>query len=173
MMFDRSYEPIVAGGLVFLGSTVNDSVTAYDLETGSQTWRFYTGGPVRFAPVVWQEKLYVGSDDGRLYCLDTATGKLRWSVAGGPSDRRMIGNERLISTWPVRGGPVAADGRVYFAVGVWPFMGTFVYAVDAETGRVVWCNDSTSFTFAPFRTPGPRASRASRRRATWPLPATG
>jgi len=39
------------------------------------------------------------------------------------------------------------DGRVYFAVGVWPFMGTFVYALDAESGRVVWINDSTSFTF--------------------------
>jgi len=36
---------------------------------------------------------------------------------------------------------------VYFAVGVWPFMGTFVYALDAESGRVVWINDSTSFTF--------------------------
>jgi outer membrane protein assembly factor BamB len=51
-----------------------------------------------------------------------------------PSERKLLGNGRLISTWPVRGGPVVADGRVYFAAGVWPFEGVFVYALDAETG---------------------------------------
>src|SRR5262249_51534368 len=29
----------------------------------------------------------------------------------------------------------------YFAAGIWPFMGTFIHALDAESGRVVWTND--------------------------------
>ena len=35
------------------------------------------------------------------------------------------------------------DGTVYFAASIWPFMGTFLYALDAETGEVQWLNDST------------------------------
>ena len=33
----------------------------------------------------------------------TTTGKLLWKFRGGPSDRKILGNERLISTWPARG----------------------------------------------------------------------
>ena len=35
------------------------------------------------------------------------------------------------------------DGTVYFAASIWPFMGTFIYALDAESGTVQWVNDST------------------------------
>ena len=38
------------------------------------------------------------------------------------------------------GGP---DGTVYFAASIWPFMGTFIYALDARTGKVRWRNDAT------------------------------
>jgi len=77
-----------------------------------------------------------------LYALDLKTGKLLWKVKGAPKDRLVLGNERLIDTWPVRGGPVVADGKVYFAAGLFPFMGIFVYCLDAETGAVVWNNSS-------------------------------
>ena len=154
MKFDRSYQPVVLGGRMFVGSTVNDSLTAYDLETGAEQWRFYTEGPVRVSPAAWQDKVLVASDDGCLYCLGAADGKLRWRFRGAPGDRRLIGTERLISTWPARGGPVVADGTVYFAVGVWPFMGTFVHALDADSGRLLWTNDSTSFTWRRLPHPG-------------------
>ena len=147
MKFDRSYEPIVLGKLVFVGSTVNDSITAYNIETGEQRWRFYADGPIRLALAGWKDRVFAASDDGCLYCLGAADGKLKWKFRGGPSDRRLVGNERLICTWPVRGGPVVADDKVYFAAGLWPFMGIFIYALDAETGQVVWTNDSMSFTF--------------------------
>ncbi len=51
-------------------------------------------------------------------------GDLKWKFQGAPRDRLLLGNERLISTWPARGGPVVEDGVVYFAAGVWPLMGT-------------------------------------------------
>ncbi|MEJ2703895.1 MAG: PQQ-binding-like beta-propeller repeat protein [Sedimentisphaerales bacterium] len=70
LQFDASYEPVVAGKTLFIGSMVADRVTAYDTQTGVEKWRFYTDGPVRFAPVVYKNKLYVASDDGYLYCLD-------------------------------------------------------------------------------------------------------
>ncbi len=49
--------------------------------------------------------------------------------------------------WPARGGPVVADDKVYFAASIWPFLGTFIYALDAETGQVDWVNDGTGAQF--------------------------
>jgi len=138
--FDRSYEPIARGKLLFVGSMVRDRVTAYDTETGEERWRFYAGGPIRFAPVAYEHMLYVASDDGFLYCLDAKTGELIRELRGGPDNRRGLGNGRLCSLWPARGAPVLHGDTVYFAASIWPFMGTFIYALDARTGKVVWCN---------------------------------
>ena len=141
LQFDLGYEPVAAGKTLFVGSSRNDSVAALDTDTGRERWRFYADGPVRLAPAVAGGKVYFGSDDGRLYCLGAASGKLLWTRRAAPSSRKVLGNGRLISVWPVRGGAVVADGRVYFAAGVWPFEGIFVCALDAATGRRIWVND--------------------------------
>lgn len=147
MPYDRVFEPVVMGERVFLSFNDTDKVVALNLRTGEEKWAFYTDGPVRFPPVAWQGKVYFTSDDGHLYCVNAEDGKLKWKVRGGPSDRQVLGNQRVISAWPARGGPVLRDGRVYFAASIWPFMGTFIYAVDAETGKVAWVNDGTGAQF--------------------------
>ena len=53
----------------------------------------------------------------------------------------------MISVWPIRGGPVLDEGRVYFAAGVWPLEGTFVFCVDALTGETIWRNDRSSYRY--------------------------
>jgi outer membrane protein assembly factor BamB len=141
--YDRCYEPIVIGKKLVVPSMVSDRVTAYDSETGTEVWRFYTDGPVRFAPVGDNGRVYFVSDDGHLYSLNVADGELMWKVRGGPRARAILGNERLISTWPARGAPVISKGTVYFAAGIWPFMGTFIHAVDAATGKTIWTNSGT------------------------------
>ncbi len=143
----QGLEPVVLGSRVFIGFNDMDKVVALDLETGRELWTFFTGGPVRMPPVAWKDKVYVTSDDGFLYCLSAADGALLWSFRGGPSDRKALGNGRLVSAWPARGGPVIRDGQVYFAASIWPFMGTFLYALDAETGKVIWVNDGTGSQF--------------------------
>lgn len=145
--FDIAYEPIVAGPHVYVGSPQNDSVTAFDAETGAEKWKFFTGGPVRFAPAVADGLVYAGSDDGFVYCLEGATGAEKWRFRAALSDRKVIGNTRMISVWPVRGAPVVAEGTVYFAAGIWPFEGVSVYALDAKTGAVVWMNDNCDVTY--------------------------
>ena len=143
MPFDRCFEPIIAGNRIFMGFNDTDKVVALDLDTGEEQWAFYTEGPVRMPPVAFRGRVLFASDDGYLYCLDAASGELQWKFRGGPSDRKILGNERLISTWPARGGPVEKDGRLYFAASIWPMMGTFIYCLDAETGAIVWKNDAT------------------------------
>ena len=143
MPFDRVLEPIILGSQLFVGFNDSDKVVSYDLNSGKMIWTYYTDGPVRLPLAASDGAVYFTSDDGCLYSLDAATGVLRWRFRGAPLDHLAIGNRRLISAWPARGGPVIFGDQVYFASSIWPFMGTFIYALDKKTGEVVWLNDET------------------------------
>ncbi len=143
MTYDRTFEPIVLDGRMFIGFNDRDKLLALDAQTGKELWSFYTEGPVRLAPVGHQGRVYFVSDDGFLYCVNAADGALVWKFSGAPNSQHVIGNRRLTSAWPARGGPVIRDGKVYFAASIWPFMGTFIYALNAESGKIEWLNDST------------------------------
>ena len=148
LQFDAAYHPVVLDKTLFVGSPNDGSVRAFDTRSGRRLWTFFTEGPVRVAPVAWRNRVYVGSDDGRLYCLNAKTGRLLWTVRGAPADRpndHHLGNARLISFWPVRGGPVIHEGVVYFGAGIWPSMGVFVTAVDAESGKMKWSNRAANY----------------------------
>jgi len=147
MPYDTIFEPVGAGGKLFVPFNDSDKIVALDCRTGDELWRFYADGPVRFAPVCYEDRVYFSSDDGYLYCLAAADGRLLWRFRGGPSPQKAIGNRRVISAWPARGGPVEYDGTVYFAASIWPFMGTFIYALDARTGEMQWVNDATGADF--------------------------
>jgi len=139
--FDAGYEPVVAGDTLVITSPLTGAVTAYHAQTGKELWRYYTDGPIRNAAVIQNGNVYTGSDDGYFYCLNLKSGKAMWRKPAAPTRRRVLGNRRLISVWPVRGGAVADEDRIYFAAGVWPFEGVFVYCVDAKSGDTIWLND--------------------------------
>ena len=139
MDFDYAFQPVAAGGLVFFGSSSDDTIRALDARTGSIKWHFITSGPVRFAPAVSDGKVYAASDDEHVYCLNATDGKLIWNFRGAPGNGQIIGNGRMISRWPVRTGVLIMKGIVYFTVGMWPSEGIYIYALDAETGKIIWC----------------------------------
>jgi len=141
--FDCVHHPILAGDTVVVGSTADDSVVALDTGTGARRWRFFAGGPVRFAPAAWRDRVFVASDDGWLYALSLDDGSLLWKHRGGPNGRMCLGNGRMISRWPARGGPVVLDDTVYYAAGIWPSDGIYLHALRAATGEVLWTNDRT------------------------------
>jgi len=141
--FDRAYQPVIAGGVLYYGSSADCKVYALDAVTGKTRWTFFTDSPVRFAPVVWQDRLFVVSDDGHLYCLVATDGQLLWKLRGCPKIDMLLGNDRMISRWPARGGPVVVGNMLYFGAGIWPTEGIFIYAVDPASGKVRWCNDSS------------------------------
>lgn len=144
--YDKSYEPVVMGQMLFVPSMVTHSLTALNTRTGERVWQFFAEGPVRLAPVAWQDKVYIVSDDGYLYCLNASDGKLRWKYRGlpvGRRDRKLMGDGSLVSATPARGGPVLADGIIYFGAGLWADDGVFVHAVDATTGKTVWSNTTS------------------------------
>ena len=142
MPFDYAYHVTIAHGLVFYGSSADHQVHALDLETGEERWRFFTEGPVRFAPAVAGQRLFAASDDGWLYCLDATDGRLLWRFRGGPRDERLIGNDQMISRWPGRSGVLVDDGVAFFTAGMWSPDGVYAYALRPEDGSVIWRNDT-------------------------------
>lgn len=135
--------------MVLFGSSSDDRVTALEMGTGQLRWDFITGGPVRFAPAAWRDRVFVASDDGFLYALSLQDGKLLWQHRGGPDARLCMGNGRMVSRWPARGGPVVVGGIVYYAAGVWPSGGVYVHALDALTGEPAWSNGETGTLLMP------------------------
>lgn len=143
LSFDRGYAVVIADGRLFFGSSTDGTVYALDAETGRELWTFVTDGPVRFAPAVWRDRVFVVSDDGFLYCLNAADGRVLDRWRGGSEDSRVLGNERMISRWPARGGPAIVGDVVYWAAGIWQSEGIFVYAMRAETGEILWKNSDS------------------------------
>jgi len=81
-------------------------------------WTFEAGGAITSSPAVVAGRVYFGSDDYRVYCVEAATGGARWSFA----------TQDLIEA-----PPLVLDGGVF--VGSSDF---FFYALDAETGELRW-----------------------------------
>jgi len=154
LAFDYAYVPTVANGLVFYGSSADHKVYALDLASGRVRWSFFTGAPVRFAPEVAGERVFVASDDGWLYCLSAAEGRLLWSFRAAPRSKMLLGNERMISRWPLRSGVAVRDGMVYLTSGMWPAEGVYVYALDAKTGEIVWENATSGSLYLKQPHPG-------------------
>ncbi len=142
MKFDWVYSVVVADGTAYFGSSADHKVYALDANTGREKWSFFTDGPVRFAPAVWKDRVFAVSDDGHLYCLSAKDGTLIWKVNGGPEIDRVLGNGRIVSRWVARGGLAVLDDTVYFGAGIWPTDGVYICAVDAASGKVIWCNNN-------------------------------
>jgi outer membrane protein assembly factor BamB len=132
LQFDATYEPIVTDNKLIVASSRDHSVTAFNTDTGKRLWKFYLSTPVRLAPFAHGGRVYFGADDSRLYCLDAETGSKQWAVSAAPSDRLVIGNERLVSVWAARGGVVIENDSAYFTIGVWPFEGCLLCKVNVD-----------------------------------------
>jgi outer membrane protein assembly factor BamB len=81
-------------------------------------WRFRTEGPVQSSPVIADGRVYVGSDDGTLFCVDAARGQELW---------------RYTTQDVVEAPPLVVDD----AVVVGSHDGS-VYCLDAANGELRW-----------------------------------
>jgi outer membrane protein assembly factor BamB len=60
--------PAVAGDVVVSGDA-SGNILGFDLGTGRELWRVATGEAVHSSPLVREGKVFIGSDDGKLYAL--------------------------------------------------------------------------------------------------------
>ena len=87
-------------------------------DSGQLQWSYETDGMISSSPAVDDYKVYVGSDDRSLYCIDALTGEFLWKYTTG----------HVITS-----SPSVADGRVYVGS-----KDTKVYCLDATSGSLVW-----------------------------------
>jgi len=139
---DNAFRAIVADGKVYLGSSNSDKIICLDAEKGHEIWKFYTGGPIRFAPTYANGKVYFGSDDGYVYCLNGSDGSFVWKYSAVGNDEKIMFNGRMISVCPVRTGVLVDNGVAYFSAGIFNGAQTglnrYLCARNAETGAQAW-----------------------------------
>jgi outer membrane protein assembly factor BamB len=159
--------PLAVAADVVIGAAEDGAVYAFAAKDGARLWRTALGrrnprARQQFsAPLIQGGRVLVGAADGNLYCLDTATGALRWQYHAGDwirarphaqggivvgatlaGDVFAIADEgtrarplwvQRISAYPIL-GDVAGDERSVFVTdnAVW------LHALDAATGAPQW-----------------------------------
>jgi outer membrane protein assembly factor BamB len=86
--------------------------------TNRTAWSYATGSCVLSSPAVVNGMVYVGSNDGSVYCLNGSSGAFVWSYLTGGA---------------VSSSPAVANGMVYVGSD-----DDNVYALNAATGASVW-----------------------------------
>jgi len=134
--------PLAASGdALFFTSRIDHRIGCLDAATGKPRWTFTADAGFFLAPTHDAGKVYAGCDDGNVYCLDAKTGKLIWK-SPPPAERTIIAYGKIISAWPVRTNVHVEEGVAYIGRGIFPHDGTFVEALNAQTGERLWRNSS-------------------------------
>lgn len=135
LAFDRAHHVAVVGGRLYFGSSVEQTINCLNADTGATNWSFFTGGPVRMAPTVADGKVYAGSDDGTVYCLDATNATLIWKTTPSGTNNYLVANDgKFISPYAIRSSVAVDQGVAYFTSGFFPAEGVYLCAVDAATG---------------------------------------
>lgn len=117
--------PVVADGVVYLGSQIEDEprgwVEALDAATGTALWTTSVASAVKTAPVIVGDVVVAAEVSGDVHGLDRTSGAIRWTVPSSDPLRRFAWN-----------APTAADGVVYIGDQ------SDLRAIDAATGEVLW-----------------------------------
>ena len=134
--------PAVASGrLVFLHRLGNQEfVECLHPETGASLWQFtyatafedrygYNNGP-RASPVIDGDRVYTMGAEGKLHCLDLATGKVVWK-------RDLRAEYKVPQDFFGTASTPLLEGR-FLIINVGAPGGPTVAALDKTTGREVW-----------------------------------
>lgn len=107
------------------GANKNGVYPGSDFNSISGTkWQFKTGAAVRSTPLVDQGKVYAGSVDGFLYCLDAESGKKIWAFNAG---------------FAVNSSPAVSRDKVFFTN-----KKNQLFALNKATGQKIWQADLQS-----------------------------
>lgn len=125
--------PIFRGGAALTGVAAGELPDAIKLY-----WRAATGAAVKSSAAIVAGKVFVGSDDGHVYCLDLLSGRKLWSFKTGEE---------------VEASPTVVDGVVYAGSA-----DGSLYAIDSATGGLKWkCETEDRVLGAANWVPGRRA----------------
>jgi alcohol dehydrogenase (cytochrome c) len=128
----NTIEPLFHDGVLFVYA-YGDRVFALDGENGDELWRYERRLPdnarltAKRTMALWGNKLIAATSDAHLVALDVKTGRVMWDRDVGAGTGR------------ISGGPLVANGVVIQGlVGANLPGGSWIAAVDAETGEPLW-----------------------------------
>lgn len=122
------YTPELVAGTHFVGveafDNENKKWTEYkDYSTPSDNptikWVFETGDSIQSSATINEANVYVGSNDGNLYCIDRDTGSQKWCIQTGD----------FVISKPA----ITSEGKIVFGSG-----DEFVYCASADDGNIIW-----------------------------------
>jgi quinohemoprotein ethanol dehydrogenase len=131
--------PLVVDGVMYI-TTAWSKVKAYRATTGEKLWEYdpqVPGGTavnaccdvVNRGVALWEDKVFVGTLDGRLIALDAKTGKPVWNV----------NTIDITKPYTITGAPRVVKGHVLIGNGGAEFgVRGYVSAYDAATGKLDW-----------------------------------
>jgi alcohol dehydrogenase (cytochrome c) len=132
--------PLVADGTLYYSGSYS-RLFALDGATGQIKWSYFpqldddlvaaqTHSPYNRGIALGNDKVFVGTVDGRLIAVDMKTGKPAW-------DTKLIDSKKL--TVGFTGAPLVVKDTVIIGAqgGEWPYRGP-IFGVDAATGAKKW-----------------------------------
>jgi outer membrane protein assembly factor BamB len=167
--------PAVVGGVVYIGS-IDGKVYALNASTGTLSWFFHAGDPIYSSPAVANNVIYIASDNGTVFALNASNGLEIWQVSIGKGDHAddspavangvvyvgsrngyyafnaTNGSQIWFFTSPysprqftgyVYSSPAVAGNVVYFGS-----FDSYVFALDATNGSMVWSYRTGGFLFS-------------------------
>lgn len=175
--------PAVSNGLVYFGSG-DGNIYALDAAAGSLKWKFKTGDVVHASPAIADGTVYIGSWDSYFYALDAATGQEKWrfKTADDPEFHNHVGiqasavvGEGMVyfgcrdanlyaldsktgakkwsfstkGSWE-NNSPALHEGKVFFGTSI----PSFVHAVDAKTGELIFTVETSAPIFSSMAVAG-------------------
>jgi outer membrane protein assembly factor BamB len=112
------------GGKAFATNGLGE-VVAFDANTGAELWRAKPGGPLRGAPSLANDSIYVLSQDNQLFALSQTDGSVVWTQSGSLETQGVFGVA----------APAAAQGTV-----VAGFSSGELNAYRYENGNSLWAD---------------------------------
>lgn len=131
--------PLVIDGIMYVTGEWS-VVYALDARSGELLWKYdpqvpretsyrYCCGAVNRGVAVWQDKVYVGTLDGRLIAIDAASGFSVWETQTTDTSK----------PYTITGAPRIANGKVIIGNGGSEYgVRGYVSAYDAMTGDMAW-----------------------------------
>lgn len=125
----------IGGGVGFWGerlyvTTAHADVICLDAKTGKQIWHRSVNSPVRAAPVIQDDQVYIITINNQLQVFNAMSGDPLWSHAGISETAGIVG-----------GAPCAISGDVVIV----PYSSGEVYALRKENGQQLWNQSLSTF----------------------------
>ncbi|MBI3189021.1 MAG: PQQ-like beta-propeller repeat protein [Ignavibacteriales bacterium] len=125
--------PVIDGNILYVAlANTEESLLAYDLASGKILWKATIGG-VETSPLLINDKLYVATLKGLVYCFDKKTGTMEWKFLLPLFERTAF----------IHSSP-ASDGNVL----VFGCDDGSVFCINRQDGKLKWRTETGKSIFA-------------------------